>query len=237
MLAKLPGFEYRGPGSFLAWMGQVATFVVAERADYWRREKRNPGLERPLPEGGQSGNSDSSTGSAALHRRTPGPSTVAALAERRRRIAEALASLSDRHHTIVHWRFFGGAEWSEIAEEIGAPSADAVRMECYLKVFPALAKSSIRQVSLECIHSHVPPELMALLDGKDVLVGVIDVASEQVETPEEVAETIGRALQFVPKHRLYACTNCGLAPMPREVAQAKLRALAQGAALARSKLG
>ncbi len=107
----------------------------------------------------------------------------------------------------------------------------------YEKIFPALAASSIKQVSLECIHSHVPPDLMALLKGKDVMVGVIDVASEQVETAEEVAETIGRALQFVPKERLLPCTNCGLAPMPREVAEAKLRALAEGAALARRRFG
>jgi 5-methyltetrahydropteroyltriglutamate--homocysteine methyltransferase len=102
----------------------------------------------------------------------------------------------------------------------------------YEAVFPALAASSIDQVSLECIHSHVPPELMALLKGKDVMVGVIDVASDEVETPEQVCETIGKALQFVPRHRLIACTNCGMAPMSREVAEAKLRALAQGAALA-----
>jgi 5-methyltetrahydropteroyltriglutamate--homocysteine methyltransferase len=107
----------------------------------------------------------------------------------------------------------------------------------YEQVFPALASSSIRQVSLECIHSHVPPELMRLPEGKDVLVGVIDVASNEVETPEEVADTIGRALQFVPKHRLYACTNCGMAPMPREVAAKKLEALARGAALARQRYG
>lgn len=105
----------------------------------------------------------------------------------------------------------------------------------YEQVFPALAKSRIDQVSLECFHSHVPAELMALLAGKDVMVGVIDVASEQVETPEEVADTIGRALQFVPKHRLFPCTNCGLAPMPRAVALAKLEALARGAALARQR--
>src|SRR6185369_7830899 len=92
----------------------------------------------------------------------------------------------------------------------------------YEQVFPALAKSSIDQVSLECIHSHVPPELMRLLEGKEVMVGVIDVASDRIETPEEIAETIGRALQFVPKERLIACTNCGLAPMRREVAEAKL---------------
>jgi len=107
----------------------------------------------------------------------------------------------------------------------------------YEQVFPALAASCIDQVSLECIHSHVPQELMALLKGKDVMVGVIDVASEQVETPEEVADTIGRALQHVPKHRLLACTNCGLAPMPRAVAEAKLAALVQGAALARQRYG
>lgn len=106
----------------------------------------------------------------------------------------------------------------------------------YEKVFPALAASSIDQVSLECIHSHVPPELMALLQGKDVMVGVIDVASDAIETAEEVADTIGRALQFVPREHLIACTNCGLAPMRRDVAEAKLRALGAGAALARQRL-
>ena len=105
----------------------------------------------------------------------------------------------------------------------------------YEKVFPALAKSSIQQVSLECYHSHVPPEMMALLEGKDVMLGVIDVASEEIETPEQIADTIGTALKYVPKHRLIACTNCGLAPMPREVAMKKLEALAQGAALARER--
>ncbi|MEO8153858.1 MAG: methionine synthase [Rhizobacter sp.] len=105
----------------------------------------------------------------------------------------------------------------------------------YEKVFPALAASSIQQVSLECLHSHVPPELMALLKGKDVMVGVIDVASDTVETPDEVAETIGRALQFVPREHLIACTNCGLAPMNRAIAEAKLRALAAGATLARQR--
>ena len=107
----------------------------------------------------------------------------------------------------------------------------------YAQVFPALAKSSIQQVSLECYHSHVPPELMALLEGKDVMVGVIDVASDVIETPEQVADTIGLALQHVPRNRLFPCTNCGLAPMSREVAVKKLEALAQGAALARQRYG
>jgi 5-methyltetrahydropteroyltriglutamate--homocysteine methyltransferase len=105
----------------------------------------------------------------------------------------------------------------------------------YEEIFPALAKSRIKQVSLECIHSKVPPQLMQLLKGKDVLVGVIDVASERVETPQEVAATIKAALKYVPRSRLYPCTNCGMAPMSRDVAIAKLKALAAGAALARRK--
>lgn len=107
----------------------------------------------------------------------------------------------------------------------------------YEQVFPALAASSIDQVSLECYHSHVPPDLMALLAGKDVMVGVIDVASDVVETPEEIADTIGRALQFVPRDRLFPCSNCGLAPMGRQVALEKLQALARGAELARRRFG
>ena len=107
----------------------------------------------------------------------------------------------------------------------------------YEQIFPALAASSIQQVSLECYHSQVPPDLMKLLAGKDVMVGVIDVASDEVETPEQVADTIGRALQFVPKNRLFPCTNCGMAPMDRAVAERKLIALAQGAELARRRYG
>ena len=118
----------------------------------------------------------------------------------------------------IDWKNTLGEEWRQ-----------------YENVFPALAASSIQQVSLECIHSRVPADLMALLAGKDVMVGVIDVASDLIETPEEVADTIGRALQFVPQHHLIACTNCGLAPMSREVAQGKLEALVKGAALARER--
>jgi 5-methyltetrahydropteroyltriglutamate--homocysteine methyltransferase len=118
----------------------------------------------------------------------------------------------------VDWKNTLGQEWRQ-----------------YEQVFPALAKSSIGQVSLECYHSHVPPHLMKLLEGKDVMVGVIDVASDEIETPEQVADTIGAALEFVPKHRLFPCTNCGLAPMSREVAIRKLEALGLGAALARKR--
>ena len=109
------------------------------------------------------------------------------------------------------------------------------RWDQYALTFPVLAKSSIKQVSLECYHSHVAPDLMKLLEGKDVMVGVIDVASDEIETPEQVADTIGKALQFVPKNRLFPCTNCGMAPMDREIAIKKLEALAAGAAIARER--
>jgi 5-methyltetrahydropteroyltriglutamate--homocysteine methyltransferase len=105
----------------------------------------------------------------------------------------------------------------------------------YEAIFPAIAQSTVKQVSLECMHSHVPMHLMKLLEGKDVLVGVIDVASDVVETPEEVADTIGQALQFVPKAKLFPCTNCGMAPMDRDIAIRKLQALAAGAAIARER--
>ena len=107
----------------------------------------------------------------------------------------------------------------------------------YEATFPLLAGSRVDQVSLECAGSRVPVSLLGLLSGKDVLVGAIDVASDTVETPEQVAATIRRALEFVPPERLYPCTNCGMAPLDREVAYAKLRALAAGAALVRKELG
>ncbi len=107
----------------------------------------------------------------------------------------------------------------------------------YEIIFPALAQSRIDQISLECINSRVPIELLSLLKGKDVLLGVIDVATDSVETPEDVAQTLGRALQHVPAARLVACTNCGMAPMDREIALRKLQALVEGAALARERFG
>ncbi len=119
----------------------------------------------------------------------------------------------------LQWKKTLGGEWRQ-----------------YERIFPALARSVIDQVSLECLHSQVPMELIALLEGKEVMVGAIDVASDKIESAEEVADTIGRALQFVRRDRLIACTNCGLAPMGREVAEAKLRALAAGAALAAQRL-
>jgi 5-methyltetrahydropteroyltriglutamate--homocysteine methyltransferase len=106
----------------------------------------------------------------------------------------------------------------------------------YEETFPVIARSSIDQVSLECRNSRVPIEVLGLLKGKDVLVGAIDVASNAVESPQEVADTIRQALAHVPPERLFPCTNCGMAPMPSGVAYAKLAALAAGAALMRKSL-
>ena len=120
----------------------------------------------------------------------------------------------------IDWKNTLGGEWRQ-----------------YERIFPALAKSRIGQVSVEAINSHVPLNLLSLLEDKDVLIGVIDVATDVVETPERVAEVIGEVMQFVPKERIVACTNCGMAPMRRDIAEAKLMALGAGAALARKTLG
>jgi 5-methyltetrahydropteroyltriglutamate--homocysteine methyltransferase len=119
----------------------------------------------------------------------------------------------------IDWKRTLGAEWRQ-----------------YEEIFPALAKSKIDQVSLEAIHSRVPIELLKLLKGKDVLVGVIDVATDSVETPQEVAAVIAAAAKYVPPRRLFPCTNCGMAPMDRDIAVRKLEALVAGTQLARRKL-
>ena len=106
----------------------------------------------------------------------------------------------------------------------------------YEEFFPKLQQSTIDLISLECHNSHVPMDLLELIRGKKVMVGAIDVATNAIETPEEVAATLRKALQFVDAENLYPCTNCGMAPLSREVANAKLRALSAGAAIVRNEL-
>lgn len=106
----------------------------------------------------------------------------------------------------------------------------------YEATFPALQKSNIDIISLECQNSHVPMDLIELVRGKKVMVGAIDVASNTIETPEEVARTLRAALQFVDADKLYPCTNCGMAPLSRGVARGKLHALSAGAAIIRAEL-
>ncbi|EEX40620.1 methionine synthase [Vibrio fluvialis] len=106
----------------------------------------------------------------------------------------------------------------------------------YEAVFPKLQQSNIDIISLECHNSRVPIELLELVRGKKVMVGAIDVATNTIETPEEVADTLRKALQFVDADKLYPCTNCGMAPLSRDVARGKLNALSAGAEIIRQEI-
>lgn len=106
----------------------------------------------------------------------------------------------------------------------------------YEEVFPKLQTSAIDIISLECQNSHVPMDLMELVRGKKIMVGAIDVATNTIETPEQVAEVLRNALQFVDADKLYPSTNCGMAPLSREVARGKMKALSQGAAIVRQEI-
>tara|TARA_Y100000780_G_scaffold230663_1_gene253400 strand:+ start:15781 stop:16830 length:1050 start_codon:yes stop_codon:yes gene_type:complete len=106
----------------------------------------------------------------------------------------------------------------------------------YEEVFPKLQKSNIDIISLECHNSRVPIELLALIRGKKVMVGAIDVASNEIETPDEIAHTLREALKYVDADKLYPCTNCGMAPLPRNIASAKLSALSKGAEIVRGEI-
>lgn len=119
----------------------------------------------------------------------------------------------------IRWKQTLGAEWRQ-----------------YEEIFPALNASRIGQVSLECARSRVPMSLLSLLKDKDVLLGAIDVASLEIETPEQVADVIREAMRHVAIERILPCTNCGMAPLPREVAVGKLEALGAGAALMRQEV-
>jgi 5-methyltetrahydropteroyltriglutamate--homocysteine methyltransferase len=119
----------------------------------------------------------------------------------------------------IDWKASLGGEWRQ-----------------YEEIFPALANSRIRQVSVECINAKVPMSLLKLLDGKDVIVGAIDVASDTVETPDQVAAVIAEAAKYVARDKIIPGTNCGMAPMRRDIAMAKLAALGRGAKLARDRL-
>ena len=120
----------------------------------------------------------------------------------------------------IDWKVTLGAEWRQ-----------------YEAIFPALRASRIDQVSVECRNSRVPVHLLKVLEGKDVMVGAIDVATDAVETPDEVAEVLAAAMPYVAREKIIACTNCGMVPMRQDIAFAKLSALSRGAELARQRLG
>ena len=119
----------------------------------------------------------------------------------------------------IEWKRSLGTEWRQ-----------------YEQLFPLIEESSLAQVSLECRNSKVPVELIGILTTKELLIGAIDVATEDVETPEDVAATLRSALKYASPERVFPCTNCGMAPLSREAAYAKLRALSAGAELVRNEL-
>ena len=120
----------------------------------------------------------------------------------------------------INWKNSLGNEWRQ-----------------YEHVFPLLAKSKIDQISLECQNSKVPMDLIALLKGKKVLVGAIDVATKIVETPEQVANILRKATKFAEPKNILGCTNCGLVTFSQEVANAKMRSLSLGADILNNELG
>jgi len=118
----------------------------------------------------------------------------------------------------IEWKQTLGSEWRQ-----------------YEEIFPAINSSRIGMVSLECAGSKVPMSLISLLSDKEIMIGAIDVATNRVETPEEVASVLKAATKYASPGRIYGCSNCGLAPLPRDVAVDKLRALVSGAALLRKE--
>lgn len=119
----------------------------------------------------------------------------------------------------IDWKASLGSEWRQYEES-----------------FPLLQQSTIDIISLECHNSHVPIDLIELVRGKKVMLGAIDVASEKIETAAEVADTIRNALSYVDADKLLPSTNCGMAPLPRDVAFAKLSALSAGTRIVRDEL-
>jgi 5-methyltetrahydropteroyltriglutamate--homocysteine methyltransferase len=118
----------------------------------------------------------------------------------------------------IEWKGTLGSEWRQ-----------------YEEIFPVLAQSRLDRISVECRNSRVPMSLLKLLDGKDVEIGAIDVASEEVETPEQVAAVVEEATKYAAKEKLIVGSNCGMAPMQWTTALAKLAALGKGAQLARKR--
>jgi 5-methyltetrahydropteroyltriglutamate--homocysteine methyltransferase len=106
----------------------------------------------------------------------------------------------------------------------------------YWRTLPLLRTSTIDMISIECAASGVDPAVLAEAKGKDLMVGVIDVGTEEVETPETVAARIRRLLPYVEPDHLYPCTDCGMIPRSRAAARGKMKALADGAWLVRSDL-
>jgi 5-methyltetrahydropteroyltriglutamate--homocysteine methyltransferase len=137
-----------------------------------------------------------------------------------RALERALDGVEDR--TAVHV-CFGYAAMVE-----GRPSA--------YQILPELARTSATQISLETAQSSLDCSVLAGIRGKRIILGVIDLSTPEVETPEVVAERIRRALPYVDADRLVVAPDCGMKYLPREAAFGKLQAMVAGADIVRSEL-
>jgi RNA polymerase sigma factor (sigma-70 family) len=138
-LKQLNQYEYRGSGSFLAWLQQIAKNVLRERLEYWQADKRTPLREQKAASPGISSHTGPGDDPERLVSPATGPVTAQLRSEKQERITDLLSQLPERDYLIVWFRFFGGASWAEVAELVGAASADAVRIECVQRIFPKLA--------------------------------------------------------------------------------------------------
>jgi 5-methyltetrahydropteroyltriglutamate--homocysteine methyltransferase len=100
---------------------------------------------------------------------------------------------------------------------------------------PELAGSPVKQVSIETAQSNLDTAVLAKLPGKKIMVGCIDLSDMTVETPQKVADRLRRALKYVPPQDVIVAPDCGMKYLPREVAEAKMRAMVEGAKLLRAE--
>jgi 5-methyltetrahydropteroyltriglutamate--homocysteine methyltransferase len=101
---------------------------------------------------------------------------------------------------------------------------------------PELADTPVKQISIETAQSKLDTSVLAKLPGKTIILGVIDLSDMTVETPEQVAERIRRALPHVPADKIVVAPDCGMKYLPRDVAFGKMKAMVEGAAMVRKEI-
>jgi len=101
---------------------------------------------------------------------------------------------------------------------------------------PELEACTADQISIEAAQPHLDLAILRALPSKSILVGVIDLGDESVESAQTVADRLRAALEVLPAKRVIAAPDCGMKYLPHEAARGKLEALVQGAAIVRQEL-
>ncbi len=101
---------------------------------------------------------------------------------------------------------------------------------------PELADTAVKAISIETAQSNLDTSILAKLDGKTIILGVLDLSDPEVETPETVAARIRKALPYVAAEKIVLAPDCGLKYLPRETAFGKMKAMAEGAAIVRREV-